>query len=436
MPPKSLSTGNTTSHVNDDPLVRQYRGKRKSLQKARAKLRSLLKEAITQIEDKQLVRAQLGSVRIKDIGSLRKKAAKNDWSAERAFRECGDLVGGRVVCSNTKDVYRFVELLKENLSSDWEPYDIQDQILKPNKHGYRALHVNLGLDVGETPLHPERIPCEIQIRTRLQDAWAELSHNDIYKQEGLPADLSARFSDLAEILAAADRIAGEIRLRVAQEMAPPEHLPKLDRVTIDGLISVFRDVYGRNPSDYIIRTALNVCQTLDIRSISELPVILQDPDFRSAVAHAYEAEMPVPVDVDTVFLAAVRAVGSDLKAAVEQVRHDAKVAWEEIDQIGQREAATDLPSTVEEMVHELVTSNSEESIQAWEDALGVTHECGVCGAPVVDPYSFAEAAVQYYECGEGLMEEIEKALRNSSGETGGWGDGKLCAYHNDQFDRD
>ncbi len=33
-------------------------------------------------------------------------------------------------------------------------------------------------------------------------------------------------------------------------------------------------------------------------------------------------------------------------------------------------------------------------------------------------------------------ERIEMALRGSGVETGGWGDGSLCAYHNEQAAKD
>jgi hypothetical protein len=38
--------------------------------------------------------------------------------------------------------------------------------------------------------------------------------------------------------------------------------------------------------------------------------------------------------------------------------------------------------------------------------------------------------------GRNKNKDIKKAVRNSSAETGGWGDGTYCAYHNDRLDRD
>jgi hypothetical protein len=53
--------------------------------------------------------------------------------------------------------------------------------------------------------------------------------------------------------------------------------------------------------------------------------------------------------------------------------------------------------------------------------------------------SFAEAALQYYDADDGdgeMQNRIETAIRRSSTETGGWGDGPLCAYHNEQASKD
>ena len=241
-------------------LGEAYKRRRPALQRARNRLRSVLKEVVGTIEDKSLVRAELRKVRIKNLSSLERKARAQGWKASQALTRCDDLVGGRVICNNVEDVYRFAELLKEHLPGHWGEFELQDQINEPNEGGYRALHVNFRLDVSET-LGPDLVPCEVQIRSRLQYAWAELSHVDIYKQPRLPEDLHARAGDLAEVLAAADKIASNIRLRVMRETVLPEQRPDLGRLSAEGLAFVFRDVFGRSPPDYAIREG-STCVTI------------------------------------------------------------------------------------------------------------------------------------------------------------------------------
>jgi putative GTP pyrophosphokinase len=171
-----------------------------AIERARNQLQSILVKVVAAIEDRALVRAEVRSVRIKGLSSIEWKAAAKGWKADEALSACSDLIGGRVVCNNIEDANRFAELLKERLPGAPGEFEIQDHTKNPIKGGYRALHVNFRLDIGGHPFAPDRVPCEVQIRSRLQDAWAELSHDDIYEQPELPDDLRTRAKDLAEIL--------------------------------------------------------------------------------------------------------------------------------------------------------------------------------------------------------------------------------------------
>jgi len=233
-------------------LDEAYRRKRPALERAARELEKLLLAVVGQIENRKLVRAEFDDVRPKSLSSLERKAKRFKWSPEEALSQCDDLVGGRVVCNNVEDVYRFEELLRDTLPVDSGLTERQDYIANPTRQGYRALHLHISLNVSER-LGYELIPCEIQIRSRLQDAWAEISHADIYKHDNLPADLRARAKDLSRLLATADEIASEIRSRVAQVTEPPKERPRLDRVTADGIAYIFKDVFGRAPPDYAPR---------------------------------------------------------------------------------------------------------------------------------------------------------------------------------------
>src|SRR3972149_6534355 len=96
-------------------LDEQYKRRSFAMRRAERKLRSLLREVVAAIEDRTLVRAQFAEPRIKTLQSLRRKANRENWKPEQVLTHCGDLIGGRVVCNNTEDVYRFVALLRERL---------------------------------------------------------------------------------------------------------------------------------------------------------------------------------------------------------------------------------------------------------------------------------------------------------------------------------
>lgn len=420
-------------------LGEAYERKRPVLRRAEGRLRSILKEVVATIEDKTLVRAEVLSVRVKELSSFERKAEENGWNISEALTRCDDLVGGRVVCNNIEDIYRFAELLKERLPSLWGEFEIQDHIKEPIEGGYRALHVNFGLDVSET-LGPDLVPCEVQIRSRLQDAWAELSHDDIYKQPGLPEDLRARAKDLAEVLAAADKIASDIRSRAMRETVSPEHRPDLDCVSAEGLAFIFREVFGRSPPDYAVRMALNLCDKLGVATLEGLAEVLGRTEFRNKVAEIYRSIIGVVIGIEDIFLAALYALAEDDDKAIKWVRQKASRERRELEQFAQREALSSLPDTIEELIEDIEDPRGEADIEGWAEALGTTSDCGICSTTIIQPFSFAEAAVQHYEISEAddadVHERIEAALSASGVETGGWGDGLLCAYHNEQVAKD
>ncbi len=232
--------------LDKDQIKNSYESNQPILRKARTELKQLLTDIINNIKDTTLVRARIVDFRIKDVDSILKKLeTKNKGKDERflyshrkpSIFDIDDLVGFRVVCNNIEDVYRFSELLKEKIP-DGAYLKIQDYIENPKSDGYRALHINLQLDIetGSTLKKLERIPFEVQIRTLLQDSFARLSHKDVYKSDSsLPSDLKARTEDLADLLALADGMGTRFRERISELRTPPKKRPKLDKVTKTGL---------------------------------------------------------------------------------------------------------------------------------------------------------------------------------------------------------
>ena len=416
-----------------DEIRRFYTDRAPLLERAADRLQSILESVVATIEDKTLVRAEVRCVRVKELSSVQRKAESSGWKADQALLLCSDLIGGRVVCNNVEDAQRFAELLKEKLPSIWDEADVQDYTSEPSDGGYRALHVNFRLEVREHMLEPDLIPCEVQIRSRLQDAWAELSHDDIYKQSNLPEDLRARAKDLAEVLAAADRIATDIRSRVMRETECQENRPELGRVSAAGLAFCFREVFGRSPPDYAVRQALNSCDQLQILSLEGFPNVLGRTAFRDRVIRTYRSIIGIGIGIEQIFLAALYSFAEGDSGAMGWVREQARREREELEQFAKCEAIGSLPGAVEELIEALGEPDAEGDIDMWAVALGAIGDCAICGTTVIRPFSFAESAVLHYEVRgerEGVvLERIESSLRASDAETGGRGDGSLCAYH-------
>lgn len=291
-------------------LSQLYRDRLPRFRNAKERLRSLLNSVVKAIEDDRLVRAEVRNIRIKTLKSIKQKARTSGRDAKQVLSDCSDLVGGRVVCNNIQDVHRFAHLLKEKIVS-WNGIQEQDYTNEPSKEGYRALHLNFQLmvfktsSVGKGSAGTGITPCEVQIRSRLQDAWAELSHDDIYKQRNIPEDLRARTKDLAEVLAAAEKIANDIRSRATYETTPPEKRPDMSRVSPENLILGFGEVFGRAPSGRTVRSALTLCDRYQIASLEGLSDVLTQQELREKIGRIYRSESDTEnLGPEDIFLAA------------------------------------------------------------------------------------------------------------------------------------
>jgi ppGpp synthetase/RelA/SpoT-type nucleotidyltranferase len=124
-----------------------------------------------------------------------------------------DLIGLRITCTNLRDI-EMVQAALESFplapdgASLWlDPESERDYVATPKESGYRGWHVNLGLDVAG-----ERMRCELQVRTLLQDSWGELTHEETYAKDGaLPPLVEVLSKRMADLFATLDDIAEDLR---------------------------------------------------------------------------------------------------------------------------------------------------------------------------------------------------------------------------------
>ncbi|MBX3232809.1 MAG: hypothetical protein KIT84_43815 [Labilithrix sp.] len=142
--------------------------------------------------------------RSKDRESLARKLARPDRSYTDLW-SLTDLVGVRVITYFADAVDRVGEFVEANL-----PVDLRHSTDKRRREdfGYRSLHYVCRLG---GPL-PERACFEVQVRTVLEHAWAEIEHDLGYKAtEQIPLAVRRRLSRLAGLLELADQEFGAIR---------------------------------------------------------------------------------------------------------------------------------------------------------------------------------------------------------------------------------
>lgn len=134
-----------------------------------------------------------------------------------------DMIGIRVVCAFLEDVAEVERQVSQKYSVREIEHKGADQSFR--EFGYESVHILINIPkecldlsmlnqdiVSEHPI-PEELCCEIQVRTILQDAWAEVEHELIYKTEFTPFDapLRRKLACVNASLTLADTIFQEIR---------------------------------------------------------------------------------------------------------------------------------------------------------------------------------------------------------------------------------
>lgn len=134
-------------------------------------------------------------------------------SEDNEFTLLNDILGLRIVLPFLEDVQQVQQLMTNN-------FDIIEIEYKGAKNSYRefsydSIHILAdisGQHTGDTIPYMRKV-CEIQIRTILQDAWAEVEHELIYKSDSrLPNDsIKRKMASLNASLTLSDIIFQEIR---------------------------------------------------------------------------------------------------------------------------------------------------------------------------------------------------------------------------------
>lgn len=127
-----------------------------------------------------------------------------------------DIAGVRIITYYADDVDRIVDLVEREFLVDKDNTIDKRKALEPDRFGYCSVHYVVGLNKDRLRLKEYRayegMKCEIQIRTILQHAWAEIEHDLGYKSEiAVPQDVRRNFSRLAGLLEIADKEFLEIR---------------------------------------------------------------------------------------------------------------------------------------------------------------------------------------------------------------------------------
>lgn len=187
--------------------------------------------------------------RHKDKKSFLKKLKGKSY---KSYTDMTDLAGIRVITLVERDVEEVGSLINQLFSVHAEDSVNKSASLGENKVGYRSVHHVCDIGSQRSSLLEnfplEGLSFEIQVRTALEHAWAEIEHDRGYKLDGeLPSHLKRRFALLSGLLESADLEFNRLTLEIedyAKDVAQKLKSDNLDfELTTVGLEEFFNARY-------------------------------------------------------------------------------------------------------------------------------------------------------------------------------------------------
>lgn len=187
-----------------DTAIKWYGENRPKYELLARKVEDIIKENLEQNN----IQYHSVTSRAKSIKSYGDKAKNEKYTYPK--NEILDMAGIRVITYLESDVENVAKIIEGLFDIDKKNSLDQSQLLGSDKLGYRSVHYVAKFNKKRCRL-PEykpygNLPFEIQTRSILQHAWAEIEHDRNYKFTGkLPTQLERRFYLISGMLECADR---------------------------------------------------------------------------------------------------------------------------------------------------------------------------------------------------------------------------------------
>ncbi len=245
-----------------EAILEEYRSNRADFDRKAAEIYGILKETL---DDAGLVVAAL-EYRVKAEDSL---AGKLELKGGKyaSLADITDIIGLRVITFYTDDVDKVASAVERLFVVDWENSVDKRKIHEIDSFGYLSLHY-----ICSMPDFPYRF--EVQMRTVLQHAWANMNHDTGYKSGvEVPKEYLRNLSRLAGMLELADEQFSRIRSELTDYRRKVQSLVasgNLDEVPLDG--DTFRSYAALDPFSDLNRRIASVNQA-EIQETSLLPYL-------------------------------------------------------------------------------------------------------------------------------------------------------------------
>jgi ppGpp synthetase/RelA/SpoT-type nucleotidyltranferase len=247
--------------LHSEELLEQYRSLLPVYTKMAEEIPAKLKEYF---DEAGLVVAALEH-RVKTESSLAGKLALKGGKYKDIF-DITDLVGLRVITFYIDDVDKVASVLERLFVIDWANSVDKRKAHETDSFGYLSLHYICSIPetAYSDPDYPElnKIRFEVQMRTVLQHAWANMNHDTGYKSGvEIPKVYLRNLSRLAGMLELVDDEFSRIRRELADYRRQVQNLVAsgdLSEVQLDG--DSFRSYLSIRPFDRLMRRIASINQ--------------------------------------------------------------------------------------------------------------------------------------------------------------------------------
>lgn len=193
-----------------EAILKEFESGNAAFEGFREKIQSLCSELL-----KNHIRVLQISGRVKDRDSLGKKLDRKSGKYTK-ISDITDIIGIRIITYLNSDVDKVAKIIENEFLID-RKNSVDKRKLNNNEFGYRSLHYVVGLNESRVALTENKsyssFQAEVQIRSILQHAWAEIEHDLGYKSS-IPDEFKRGFNRLSALLETADiefdRLVGEL----------------------------------------------------------------------------------------------------------------------------------------------------------------------------------------------------------------------------------
>jgi len=356
---------------------------------AERQVRLAVVRALAALGSPELVRGRLDEQRVKPKASIERKAKQRRWTPAEMFERCEDFLGMRMVCNNLQDAFRAADLVQQSLQAQGLKVERRDYIAKPVFTGYRAIHIltRYPVTVGKRSMN---VGCEVQIRTLLQDAWARLSRQDLYRSS-IPEDLVRRFEAMSNSLADADALAEGVRVEITRPVAGKKP-PKNAQISESSLAFIYQRAFKEEPQSYLVEWMLKKIADACVRA-DALDALLQDRQFLAEGEKEYQIAARWPADDSRKLEWAIEALLRGRDKALELARAHGQRDWDEIVAQSDSEMRATLPSAWNEFKEQLEYGSID--LHELAQHFDVASEC-ICGEELIEFDDFIDAIQEHY----------------------------------------